>query len=180
MFAYPCLAAPTDDDVPPPFQEPIQDVHDPALSDAIVSVKNNKNIIRVNYGIIAGKITNKINDNTNTTVGMAYDWRDFDQNYWSLGARWLSSKVAWIEMGKKFMIPTESLYEPYYQLSLSHFMDPQDALAGLTRIDSYKASASIGFLDMWTLGRILNVEIGSHWGIPGLAFHAQLGLQWTF
>ena len=78
------------------------------------------------------------------------------------------------------MFQQESLYEPYYRLSISHFMDPDDAIAGLTRIDSFKATAAVGLLDLWTMGRILNVELGAHVGIPGVAFHAQVGAQWSF
>jgi hypothetical protein len=173
-------AAPDDEMKPQILREPIQNVSDPALTDAIHSEKRNDRIIRLDIAAIGGRINKKLDDGISSATGIGLDWRAADGNYWSFDARWMNTKYAWLEVGKKFLFETDSVYEPYYKLSVSHFMDPNDSLAGLTRIDSFKASASFGLLDMWEIGRLINFEIGSHWGIPGLAFHVQAGLQWTF
>ena len=175
-----CLAAPNDSLNPNLVKEPIQDVNDPALFESALKNRKEDQIIQLTMGWLAGHVTKKLDDGNHTAIGLTYDWQDTDQNYWSVSGKWLNSEAAWLEVGKKFMFYPENLYEPYYKLSISHFMDPEDSLAGLTRIDSFKASASVGLLDIWTLGRILNIEMGTHWGIPGLAFHVQAGAQWSF
>lgn len=160
-------------------KEDIGTIQDPALSNPELR-RVGKYIIQANLGWLAGHVTQKFDQGSHTVYGVTYDWIDLDQNFWSISTRWLSSQALWLEAGKKFMIQTETEYEPYYKLSLSHFMDPDDSLAGLTRINSFKASASVGVLDMWSLGRILSFELGTHWGLDGLAFHVQAGLQWSF
>lgn len=169
-----------DNTSPPLIKESIQNVEDPSLSEAAFENKREDQLVQFTIGILAGEITKKLDDESQSAIGFTYDWRDVDQNFWSLSAKWLSSKAAWIEAGKKFMILPDNMNELYYKLSVSHFMDPDDAIAGITRINSFKASASLGALDLWTLGRIFNFEVGLHWGIPGLAFHAQAGAQWAF
>jgi hypothetical protein len=173
-------AAPNDNVIPNVVKEPIQDVNDPSLAESAAQNGKEDQILQFTFGFLAGQVTKKLNNDSQTISGFTYDQRDIDQNYWSISANWLSSKAAWVEAGKKFMFWQENLYESYYKLSISHFADPDDALAGLTRIDSFKASASIGLLDLWTLGRIVNVEFGLHVGSPGIAYHAQAGLQWSF
>ena len=173
-------AAPNENVKPTVVKEPIQDVNDPSLAESAALNRKEDQIIQFTLGVLAGQVTKKLDSGSQTASGFTYDQKDVDQNYWSASAQWLSSKAAWLQVGKKFMILEENPYEPYYKLSISHFMDPDDAIAGLTRIDSFKASASFGLLDLWTMGRIFNFEVGAHWGIPGVAFHAQAGAQWSF
>ncbi len=173
-------AAPGEGSSPSIIKEPIQDVYDPALSEKSNYSRFENQILQLNVGYLVGKITKKIDEEDHTSVGISYDWRDIDQNYWTVGAKWLNTKAAWIEGGKKFMIFPDHLYEPYYKLSVSHFLEPDDSIAGLTRIDSFKTSISFGVLDLFTLGRIINLEIGAQWGISGFAGHAQAGSQWSF
>lgn len=170
----------TNDLKPSVLKEPIYHINDPSLAESAFQNKQQDQILQLNIGILVGDITKKLNQNSHHVLGFTYDWKDLDQNFWSISAKWLNTKAAWLEAGKKFIIFPENLHEPYYKLSISHFMDPDDSLAGLTRIDSFKASLSFGFLDLWTMGRILNLEAGIHWGIPGLAFHTQAGFQWSF
>lgn len=162
------------------LKEPIQNVNDPSLTESMLKNRKEDQIMQLTTGVLIGQVTKKLDDGQNMAYGFTFDWRDLDQNYWSLTARWLNTKAAWLEAGKKFIMFPESLYEPYYKLSLSYFMDPKDAFASLTRIDSFKTSVSIGLLDLWTLGRIFTCEVGVHWGIPGAAAHAQAGAQWSF
>lgn len=175
-----CWSAPNNDPSPSILKESIQDVNDPSLSESAFQYKKEDQIMRLELSLLHGDVTKKISKKNQTATGFAYDWRDFDQNYWSLSAKWLDTEAAWIEAGKKFMIFPENLYEPYYKLSLSHFMDPDDSIAGLTRIDSYKGAVAVGLLDLWTLGRILNFEVGAQWGIPGAIMYVQTGAQWSF
>jgi hypothetical protein len=178
-LSFQSKAAPVDELERTIKKEPIGTVHDPALTYPELR-RVGKYVVQANLGWLAGHVTKKLDQGSHTAYGLTYDWLDLDQNFWSVTARWLSSQALWLEAGKKFMIQTETDFEPYYKLSLSHFMDPDDSLAGLTRINSFKASASVGLLDMWALGRIFSFELGTHWGLDGLAFHAQVGLQWSF
>jgi hypothetical protein len=173
-------AAPIENKKPSILKEQIQNVGDPSLAASAAQNRKNDQIVQLNFAMLNGKITKKQDASSFSAYGFTYDWRDFDQNYWSVSAKWLSSKNAWLEAGKKFMIFRDYLSEPYYKLSISHFADPDDSLAGLSQINSFKFSVSMGLLDWWTLGRILNVECGLHWGIPGLAAHLQFGAQWSF
>ncbi len=173
-------AAPSEGTSPSLIKEPIQSVFDPALSQNSHYSRLEKQILQFNVGYLNGKVTKKIEEQDHTSAGISYDWRDTDQNYWTVGAKWLNTKAAWIEAGKKFMIFHDQLQEPYYKLSLSHFLNPDDSIAGLTRIDSFKAAISFGVLDLIAMGRIINLEVGAQWGISGFAGHAQTGVQWSF
>lgn len=176
-----CWSAPGDNIKPTTIKEPIQDISDPALSEAAFQTKKEDQIIQFTIGTLSGNVTDSAVIENLITEGLTFNWRDGEQNFWSVSANWLNStELAWLEVGKKFMFYSESSQEPYYKLSLSNFIDSKDSLAAFTRIDSYKASMSIGLLDLWTLGRILNCEVGLHWGVPGFAFHVQAGAQWSF
>lgn len=175
-----CWSAPTYDLQPIIKKESIQDVSDPSFAESSFQNRMQDQIIQLNGSALVGQVTKKLDSGSQTYTGFTYDWTDLDLNLWSVSAKWMSSKAAWLEGGKKFLIFPENLYEPYYKLSLSHFLDPDDSVAGVTRIDSYKASISVGALDLWQLGRIVNFEMGIHWGIPGVALHGQVGAQWSF
>lgn len=175
------FAAPQDDKRPRIIKEPLQNIEDPLLMAAALENRINlPQFVGVSAVWLGGQVTDKLDSGSQTGIGLSYMERDGAEELWDLQGHWLSSDSAWIQVGKKFLFPYDYVYEPYYRLGVSHFLDPEDALAGFFRINSFKASGSVGFLDLFSMGRLITFEIGLHWGLSGLAYHAQSGLQWNF
>jgi hypothetical protein len=177
-------AAPSEPARPPVKTEPIQDVFDPALSQPELRRLGSR-ILHFNLTSIGGQIAKKWPETSSTGYGATFDWRASDQNFWSVSGRWLSPRALWLEVGKKFLIPSHfdwapSEWEPYYKLSLSHFLDPDDSLSGLSRIRSFKGSVAFGVLDLGSYGRLFSFEFGGHWGLDGPVLHAQFGMGLDF
>lgn len=177
-------AAPQDNANPRILKEPIQEVEDPLLSEAIQDHSRNlHHFVSVNAAWLGGQVTKKLDSGSQTAFGLSYSHRIDADKLWDVQGHWLSGRAAWLQVGEKFLIDEASYsipFEPYYRLGLSHFADPDEAIAGLFRIDSFKASVGLGFLDIGNFGRLWTADVGAHWGMAGLAFHVQTGLQWNF
>jgi len=174
-------AAPAEDEGPRLRKEPIQTIEDPALTAAALERRTQwPRFAGLSFAWLGGQVTKELNSGSQTGFGLFYSVRDKSEEFWDFQAHWLSSNAAWLQAGKKFLILSDCPYEPYYRLGVSHFVDPEETVAGLFRLDSFKASASVGVLDLFQMGRVLRFEAGAHWGMAGLAFHIQSGLQWNF
>lgn len=181
IFSLKVLAAPIGDLEKPLLREPLHEIEDPVLTEATVyGQRAVHQYLGVSIGWLGGQVTRKLNSGSQMAYGFYYSQLDKESELWDAQIYWLSSEAAWIQFGKKFLFESDSIYEPYYRLGISHFTDPEEALAGLFRFDSFKATTAIGLLDVATMGRYWSAELGLHWGLAGLAFHIQSGFQWTF
>ncbi len=180
--ALPTQAAPQDDIKRPLQIEPLHQIEDPVLTNAVFFNETQpQNYVGAVIGWLGGQVTKKLDSGSQTTYGLYYSWRDAEDELWNLQAHLLSSNAAWLQAGKYFLWPVDyRIWDSYYRLGLSHFIDPDEALAGLFRIDSFKATVAIGMLDIGALGGFWSAETGAHWGLSGLAFHIQSGFQWSF
>jgi hypothetical protein len=166
----------TDSQIP---SENLDQVSDPQLI-GVISGQVPKSHLRGTFTTVAGDLGQESDTDNQTALGLAYanDINELTAHEWQV--HWTTEKLYWLQFSERRKLFTDTLYEPYYKYGLSFIADPEDGLTSFTRLDSYFGTAAVGILDIGEWNQVFTFEMGLSMNIRGLAFHAQLGLQYNF
>ena len=89
--ALPTQAAPQDDIKRPLQIEPLHQIEDPVLTNAVFFNETQpQNYVGAVIGWLGGQVTKKLDSGSQTTYGLYYSWRDAEDELWNLQAHLLS------------------------------------------------------------------------------------------
>ena len=160
-------------------KEKLNEVSDPQLM-GVVPGQVPKSHLRTTISTVAGDLGQETDTETQTAYGLSYanDVDELKSLEWQV--HWTTEKLYWLQFSERKKLFLDTLFDPYYKYGLSFVADPEDGLSSFTRLDSYFASASVGILDIGQWNQSLTFEMGLSMNVRGLAFHAQLGAQYSF
>lgn len=131
--------------------------------------------LNIHIGTVSGDILDSGDALAMNLLGFRYIMRQRHQKDWDFTFDIHSKNIANTSVGRRWSFEDFAIYESYYRIGVSNYINVADQLSGLINLRHFKLMVSLGFSDLVEWDRQLVAEISAGYGLSGPAVAIQIG-----